>query len=289
MTPEPAPSPDLKDTIEIFGASKIQHGQLNRRIYLMKLDYEDANQIVPALDGLAFEHGYTKIFAKVPRFAKETFGNNGYEVEAHIPEFYEATEDVYMMCRYLDPARADEGEAAEKYEEVLKASKDRQGEGGESFPDDVEVRLCKPEDAEPLAELYAEVFPTYPFPIDQPSYITQTMETHVRYFGVWRDGKMIAASSSEMDQPELNTEMTDFATLPDQRGEGLATALLGLMEEDARQLGLHVGYTIARSPSFGMNITFARMGYEYAGRLKNNTNISGQFESMNVWYKKLKE
>jgi hypothetical protein len=36
-----------------------------------------------------------------------------------------------------------------------------------------------------------------------------------------------------------------------------------------------------------MNITFAKNGYEYAGTLKNNTNISGNIESMNVWYKHL--
>ena len=46
-------------------------------------------------------------------------------------------------------------------------------------------------------------------------------------------------------------------------------------------------YTIARAISFGMNITFAKNGYKYSGTLKNNTNISGKLESMNVWYKYL--
>ncbi len=287
MTNEP--TPDLKDTIEILGDSKIQHGQLNKRVYLMKLAYEDTGQIVGALDAMAAEHGYSKIFAKVPRFAREAFGNNGYETEAHVPEFYEATEDVYMMCRYLDPARADEGEAAKTYDEVLETAKEKKGQAAADFPEDCEVRLCEEDDAEVLAELYAEVFPTYPFPIDQPDYIVETMRTHVRYFGVWENGKMIAASSCEMDEPELNVEMTDFATRPDARGKGLATSLLGLMEQDMRDRGIHLAYTIARSPSFGMNITFARHDYAYAGRLRNNTNIGGQFESMNVWYKKLKE
>jgi len=36
-----------------------------------------------------------------------------------------------------------------------------------------------------------------------------------------------------------------------------------------------------------MNITFARNNYSFAGTLINNTNISGQIESMNVWYKAL--
>lgn len=39
--------------------------------------------------------------------------------------------------------------------------------------------------------------------------------------------------------------------------------------------------------SAGMNITFSKTGYRYGGRLKNNTNISGNIESMNAWYKHL--
>ena len=43
------------------------------------------------------------------------------------------------------------------------------------------------------------------------------------------------------------------------------------------------------SPAPGMNITFAKHGYHYAGTLNNNTNICGRIESMNVWYKSLGE
>ena len=44
-------------------------------------------------------------------------------------------------------------------------------------------------------------------------------------------------------------------------------------------------YTIARALSAGMNITFAKAGYRYAGTLVNNTDISGTIESMNVWWR----
>jgi hypothetical protein len=59
------------------------------------------------------------------------------------------------------------------------------------------------------------------------------------------------------------------------------------MEQDMKQRGYLTSYTIARSRSVGMNITFAKLEYIYAGTLINNTNISGQIESMNVWYKHL--
>ncbi|MFH1725408.1 MAG: putative beta-lysine N-acetyltransferase, partial [Elusimicrobiota bacterium] len=45
--------------------------------------------------------------------------------------------------------------------------------------------------------------------------------------------------------------------------------------------------TIARAVSFGMNIAFARVGYSFGGTLWNNTNISGNIESMNIWHKRL--
>jgi putative beta-lysine N-acetyltransferase len=83
--------------------------------------------------------------------------------------------------------------------------------------------------------------------------------------------------------------MTDFATLPSHRGRGIATRLLGLMDLRAREAGVRVAYTIARASSFGMNITFGRRGYRYAGTLVNNTGIGGAIESMNVWYKTLED
>jgi N-acetylglutamate synthase-like GNAT family acetyltransferase len=84
-----------------------------------------------------------------------------------------------------------------------------------------------------------------------------------------------------------NAEMTDFATLPDYRGQGLATFLLAEMEADMNTRGIRTAYTIARAYSYGMNITFARNGYTFSGTLTNNTNIFGGLESMNVWYKPL--
>ncbi|NIP49233.1 MAG: GNAT family N-acetyltransferase [Phycisphaerae bacterium] len=99
--------------------------------------------------------------------------------------------------------------------------------------------------------------------------------------------ELVALSSAEVDFNGGNVEMTDFATLSDYRGQGLATFLLDRMEEDVRSGGIQTAYTIARAYSYGMNITFAKHGYQYAGTLVNNTQISGQLESMNVWHKHL--
>ncbi len=136
-----------------------------------------------------------------------------------------------------------------------------------------------------MAEIYRRVFATYPFPIHDPEYLQSTMHGATVYFGVWKDGKIAALSSAEMDPRSGSVEMTDFATLPEYRGNGLALFLLQKMEEEMKSRGIRSLYTIARAYSFGMNITFARNGYRFGGTLTNNTNICGNLESMNVWYK----
>jgi putative beta-lysine N-acetyltransferase len=90
-----------------------------------------------------------------------------------------------------------------------------------------------------------------------------------------------------VDRKRRNAEMTDFATLPDFRGKKLSVILLAHMEDQMRINRIKTLYTIARLKSMPMNLTFLRMGYRYGGTLINNTNISGEIESMNVLYKHL--
>ena len=134
---------------------------------------------------------------------------------------------------------------------------------------------------------FKEVFESYPFPIHDPVYLQKTMKSHIQYFYVSDRGRFVALSSAEMNHSCKNVEMTDFATLQAYRGRGLAVHLLGTMEKEMKERGIKTAYTIARAVSAGMNITFAKMGYAFSGTLINNTNISGNIESMNIWYKRL--
>jgi putative beta-lysine N-acetyltransferase len=149
------------------------------------------------------------------------------------------------------------------------------------------IRRCGPADTFEMAEIYKTVFSSYPFPIHRPEYLKTTMDSHVDYYGVEHAGALVALSSAEIDRASQAAEMTDFATLPEWRGNALSIHLLLAMEQGIAEKGVKTAFTIARAISAGMNITFAKAGYEFGGRLTNNTNISGSIESMNIWYKHL--
>ena len=276
----------MTDRIETLpDGSLIQHGPCNDRIYLMKAGTAAAGLPLELIDR-AREHGYTKIFAKVPGRAAKGFLAAGYRAEAKIPGLYNRKDDGLFLGCFLDGRRAEEPER-EKLDEILSRVRSESPVSRAEGEDGFAVGMCEETDAEEMAEVYRTVFPSYPFPIRDPSYLKQTMRENIVYFAARKGDRIAALSSAETDDSTSSVEMTDFATLPEWRGHRLAAHLLAAMEPAMRTRGIRTAYTIARALSPGMNVTFARSGYEFAGRLRNNTNISGGIESMNVWYKPL--
>ncbi len=284
----------MHDQVERIGkGTLIQHGKYNDRIYLMKLHRDDCPEILGELRGMARENGYSKIFTKVPASAAPLFLADGYIMEAHIPGFYKGKEAVFFLSKYLDSDRLMGVEYAslkelatllgEKAEKSPKSSTPAKASGKFKW------RKLNEADVEDITRIYLEVFLSYPFPIHNPGYILKTMKEDVRYYGLEKKGKLAAVASADVDRKGSNAEMTDFATLPGFRGKGLSVRLLIEMEKQIKKEGIRTLFTIARLNSPAMNRTFLRLNYTYSGTLIRNTHIAGRLESMNVYYKRLKQ
>ena len=277
----------MNDRIETFGQSTIQHGKHSDRVYLMKLGQDDLPDLLSRLEDLADEKGYSKIFAKVPDDRLDHFQRHGYRPEAQVPRFYGGNRAAHFLGKYLCPKRREEPRP-QRVAEVLELSRAKETlPVAPSLTEGYRWRALDPSDTQAMVAVYRRVFASYPFPINNPAYLEETMADNVRYHGIFRDDRLVAIASAELDKSGGNGEMTDFATLPEERGQGLANYLLTRLEEAAAEEGIVTAYTIARAYSFGMNITFAKLGYDFGGTLTRNTQISGDLESMNVWYKPL--
>ena len=273
--------------LELPGGSIIQHGPYNDRIYLMKLGKGAQESLPVDLIGMASNYGYSKIFVKIPAGCAENFEQAGYVDEAVIPRLYNGSEAGIFMGYYLTEARSTEKDVT-ALDEILQLARDKAITTIRPLPEGkFLLRQCREEDVEEMATIYGTLFKSYPFPIHDPAFLLDSMQKNVDYFGAESNGELIALSSAEIDENGQNAEMTDFATLPEWRGNGLAIHLLMRMEKEVAQKRIKTSYTIARAISAGMNITFAKLGYSYGGRLKNNTNISGDINSMSIWSKSL--
>jgi putative beta-lysine N-acetyltransferase len=274
----------MLDIVEIVGkGSIIQHGKHNDRVYLMKLDERDADDILNILSALANINKYSKLFCKVSKNLAPLFFADGYILEACIPKFYNNKDDVFFVSKFLNTDRQLNVEKNQLIDlSKLLSNKPKEKKIQTSS---YSIRKLNDSDIEQIVAIYREVFESYPFPINNPGYIRKTMNDNVQYFGAENNGVLVALASSEMDLKGSNVEMTDFATLPAHAGNSIATMLLNAMEIEMKNQGIKTLYTIARLNSIPMNITFLRSNYHYSGTLIMNTNIAGKIESMNVLYK----
>ena len=87
------------DAIEKMENSTIQHGKYNDRVYLMKLAMRDMPGIVAAVESMARERKYGKIFAKVPARACPVFLERGYREEGAIPRFFDGEEPARFLAK----------------------------------------------------------------------------------------------------------------------------------------------------------------------------------------------
>lgn len=277
----------MNDEIILLENCKLQHGSFNNRVYLMKLGTnKKVNEIIDFMEKLAFNNNYSKIFCKIPAQYKQFFIRRNYMEEAFIKNYFNK-ENAVFISKFMTDERKIEMNYS-KMEEVLKNSKAKFGKYKKiNLNSDENLIICNKNNAEEMANLYKKIFKTYPFPIYDPEYLKKTMIESFLYFSIKKRGKMVSIASCDIDLENKSVEMTDFATLPEYRSNGYSYCLLDKMEESMSKLNIKTFYTIARASSYAINSIFSRKSYLYAGRLKNNTNIAGKIESMNVWYKNL--
>lgn len=265
--------------------SHISHDDKNSRIYLMDMHPDDFPAVISYMNNLALENKYSKLFAKVPAKYAPAFLSDNYRIEASIPYFYNDDEDAIFLVKYLDEIRMlPEIDELQAFQNILLPPPERLG--SINCPG-YNINQLGVSNVDSMVSIFKRVFDTYPFPIFDPAFLVKSMNDYgTRYFGAFSNGELAAVSSAECSLKYKNAEMSDFAVIPEHRGNRLATCLLSFMENELFKDGYKVFYTIARLHSLPMNKTFYNMGYKYSGTLTNNTQISGKIESMNVWYKR---
>ncbi len=284
------PGVELPDPELVSGSgyeAEVVFSDLNQRVQVVGYRGPDLPPLVKRLEDEARRRGYGKVFLKAQGGDRPTFEGAGCACEATIEGYFNGR-PAAVVSLFLDDERKLQPHVRQQ-REILEKIRERPADPAlPPLPEGYEMAVAQRADADDLADLYATVFASYPFPIAQPEYLVSTMASHVVYRIVRdADGSVVAAASAETDRDHGNAEMTDFATLPDQRGLGLAQHLLAALERDMEQEEIPNLYTIARARSAGMNRVFYNHGYHWTGTLVNNCHIAGHFEDMHVWCKNL--
>lgn len=207
----------------------------------------------------------------------------GMRHEAVIKGFFADRADAHIWVYYTEPARADHPRDRQHDGVVVLAESKQPGEW--SLPAEYQSEIATEADARDIAGMMMDAFSDYPTPINS-STIAEQIRTKANLFRVVRSlsGRPVAVASAEIDHELRTVEMTDCVTIPEGRGRGLMVGLLQQLERDvAERYQMADFYTLARADEIGMNCVFAKLGYEYTGRLVNNCRMPNGWESVNVW------
>ncbi len=258
----------------------------NRRLKVLNFEGH-LDLICRKLDYLAGKNQFDKIFIKATAADWQGFLAHGYMLEGIILHYF-GGENAYVVSRFLSRDRITSPTLLEESALIQELMHRPRVSRPLDLPEGYQIALATEDDIPGLVILYSHVFESYPSPLTMPDFLLTTMRRNLVYAVIKdRDGNIVSAASADLDLKHRNAEMTDCATFPSERGKGLMRVLLVRLEDELSRRGILCAYTLARATAPGMNKVFYDLNYEYCGRLINNCDISGGFEDINIWSKRL--
>ncbi|MFB4164954.1 putative beta-lysine N-acetyltransferase [Alteribacillus sp. JSM 102045] len=210
-----------------------------------------------------------------------------FQLEGAIKGFFQG-EDAFIYSLFLNRSRSRTVDATREKWVMEQAAKVTKKAGRPLLPANYTMRRPTEKDAEEMSRLYRSVFKTYPTPMHDPEFIRDVMKNQVFFTVIEHKGRIISACSVDVLPAFQSAEMSDCATMEEHRNRGLLSYQFSFLIRLMQKKGLWTLFSYSRSLSLGMNVVNVYHGFTYGGRMICNSNISGQLESMNIWYKQLR-
>jgi len=257
----------------------------NRRIRVIDYHADNTQEMVRCLDYLARKNEFSKVFLKARPDDWERLLPYGFILEG-VFKYYFNGEHAYCLSKFYTQERRISMMFDEETEIMESISGISPDQVTPELNPEYKLREGTEADIPQISALYNRVFKTYPIPLNQPQYVELLMDDDYLFMVITHNGEIISCASADVNYKLSNAEITDCASLPEYRGQGLMYTIISAIEKEVQNRGIQCLYSIARALSPGMNTVFKKLGYTFTGRLINNCNIFGKFEDMNLWVKK---
>lgn len=236
-----------------------------------------------ALRAEAVRRDHGRVVVLAPSTVAEGLEEVGFVPEATMPGFYEGEVDCAVMRLALDDSRASLANPVEvaRVEALLAAPR-----APKPAPE-LETLAATRDDAAEIAALIADTFAQYPTPSGVADYISDAIAEGTPFRLVRDQGEIVACASADLVPEARTAELTDCATRPSHRGQGLMQAILSDLMDDLREMEYPTAFTLARARIPGVNLAFQRLGFELRGCMTRSCRIGDGLEDMNVWSRSL--
>lgn len=272
----------LMETNSSF-AVKLSVDLFSKRLWVKDYTYQDAGRMLDYINHAAMNNGLEKVILPVRKNHLPDFTSGGFSLEGWIDGYFNGA-DGYFLTAYPVKKRS-ESRVLREHRRQIRRITGRRHKKPAPLPAGAAMFAPEFKDIPALAGFFKKSFSSYPSPVDQPDYLAVLLGRSALFAAVKRKEQIISVAAAEFDCEGGSAELTNCATLPDNRGGGLMSRLIAGLEKECLSRGIKCLYSLARASSYGMNLVFHRLGYRYRGTLINNCHICGDYENMNIWAK----
>ncbi|MEP2239138.1 MAG: GNAT family N-acetyltransferase [Maribacter sp.] len=276
------------EIIENIDGALVYHGNMHKRIYFSQADNVDLDNLLQKMKTLANEKQYEKILSKTSEEKAAILKSKGFEIEAKIPGLYNGTTDGYFLADYINKERHGYNDKIAKtiatVKSIAQAANKPDSDSYFHMPENMTLRELASNEFHLLETLHNKAYKYHPNQIKDVTYFSKLKELNHQFYGLFQNGQLLVSAIIGINKEEGNMEIVDFVTHPDYRGQNLSYFLVQDIKEKMKSFACKTIYTMVRSTSYGLNITFSKHGFIFAGTLNNNCMVRDTLESMNVWY-----
>lgn len=276
------------ETIENIDGALVYHGNMHNRIYFSEAENVNLDNLLQKMKDLAKKKRYEKILGKASEKGLNVLKSQGFIVEAKIPGLYNGSVDGYFLADYTNEKRHVNDEKIMKtiatVKTIAEAANKPNTDSHFLMPENLDIKELSSADFPLLEELHQKAYKYHPHQIKDAAYFSKLKNLNHQFYGLFQNGELLVSAILAVNSSESNVEIVDFVTHPDYRGQNLSYFLVQDIKNKMDKLGCKTIYTMVRSTSYGLNITFSKHGFILAGTLINNCMVRDAMESMNVWY-----
>jgi len=276
-------SPPKTSYYTVIRGVKVYVDYANERLKIFDNFSTDASSLTEII-GFARYKKLGKVICNSRTDSLQHFRSCGFIEEGQIEGFFNG-KDAHCMSLFTDEKRAESSNPSEA-DKIISLCMEKP-KIHPTLKSPYRIRTADFGDIIQLTSIFKNVFETYPTPVFEADYLLQAMNDNVLFKVAEEGGTIVAVASAEMDIHNLNAEITDCATLPEYRGNGILSSLIMSLEDELGFRDFNTLYSLSRAVNPGINISLSKLGYSYSGRLINNCHICGSYEDMNIWVKPL--
>ncbi|WP_026478585.1 putative beta-lysine N-acetyltransferase [Alkaliphilus transvaalensis] len=261
--------------------------ETNKRVIFYQYDEDCLKDQLEEIERTDEKHEIEKVSVYTEEGELELIESLDLIYEGKIDGFFNGN-DALIYSQFINPERSHSTHKEVQEKIIHTVTNKYQGKTSNLIlPEEFEIRKADTSDVIEMANVFSKVFETYPVPMDEPKYIKKVMREETLFSLITHKDRIVSIASADINSKYNNAEITDCATLPEYRGNGLLSHIISHLEERLLEENVPNLFSLTRAISTGMNHVIAKHGYEYRGTLVQNCDISGSFEDMNIWVKQL--